>query len=168
MTSRATVTSATPSAATIPVCARRWCSPTFCRLPATRQRLEDHYTQAIALAEMLDHANSLAHALHNGAMGHQIIGDRAATFAAADRAAVLAEKFGLTHWRASSAVLRGWATAVGSGVAEAARVIDAELGAATAVRSAAAILSGRGGRGHAGSRPRRPTVSRILIAPLRG
>ncbi len=92
----------------------------------------NHYTQAIALAEMLDHANSLGHALHNGAMGHQIIGDRAATFVAADRAAVLAEKFGLTLWRASSAVLRGWATAVGSGVADAARVIDAELGAATA------------------------------------
>jgi tetratricopeptide (TPR) repeat protein len=35
-------------------------------------------------------------------------------------------------WRAGSLVLAGWATAVGSGIADAARVIEAEIGNATA------------------------------------
>ena len=65
-------------------------------------------------------------------MAHQLGGDREATFAAAQRAADLAEKFGLSPWRASSLVLKGWATAVGSGVAEAAQLIDAEIDKATA------------------------------------
>ncbi len=41
------------------------------------------------------------------------------------RAAALAEKFGLLPWRASSLLLTAWATAVGAGVADAARLIDA-------------------------------------------
>jgi predicted ATPase len=43
----------------------------------------------------------------------------------------LAEKFGLLPWRAGSLLLTGWATAVGSGIAEAARLIDAEIHNAT-------------------------------------
>jgi predicted ATPase len=45
----------------------------------------------------------------------------------------LAERYGLPPWRASCLVLTGWATAIGSGVAGAARLIDAEIGNATAV-----------------------------------
>ena len=89
--------------------------------------------QAVALAEMLDHPNSLAHGLHNSGIGHQLGTDREATFTAAQRAAGLAEKFGLMPWRASSLVLTAWATAVGSGIADAARLIDAEIGKATAI-----------------------------------
>jgi len=89
--------------------------------------------QALALAESLDHPNSLAHALHNGGIGYQLGADRDATFAAAHRALGLAEKFGLLPWRASSLVLAGWATAIGSGVADAVRLIEAEIGNATAV-----------------------------------
>ena len=59
--------------------------------------------------------------------------DREATFDAAHRAVALAEKFGLLPWRASSLVLVGWATATGSGVADAVRLIDAEIADATAV-----------------------------------
>lgn len=51
----------------------------------------------------------------------------------AQRAVGLAEKFGLMPWRASSLVLTAWATAVGAGVADAARLIDTEIGNATAV-----------------------------------
>jgi class 3 adenylate cyclase/tetratricopeptide (TPR) repeat protein len=91
------------------------------------------FAQAISLAEMLDHPNSLAHGLHNSGIGRQLAADRDATFAAAHRAAELAQKFGLMPWRAGSLVLAAWATAIGSGVAEAARVIDAEIGNATAV-----------------------------------
>jgi class 3 adenylate cyclase/tetratricopeptide (TPR) repeat protein len=91
------------------------------------------YAQAIALAELLDHPNSLAHGLHNCGTGCQIGADRDATFTAAHRAAELAEKFGLLPWRAGSLVLMGWATAIGSGVADAARLIDAEIANATAI-----------------------------------
>jgi predicted ATPase/class 3 adenylate cyclase len=83
--------------------------------------------RALALAEALDHPNSLAHALHNGAIGHQLGADRDATFVAAHRTVALAEKFGLMPWRAGSLVLAGWATAIGSGIADAARLIDAEI-----------------------------------------
>jgi class 3 adenylate cyclase/tetratricopeptide (TPR) repeat protein len=93
---------------------------------------DDSYAQALALAERLDHPNSLAHALHNGALRLQLAGDRDAAFAAADSAAALAEKFGLLQWRASSLVIAAWATAIGAGVADAARLIDAEIGKATA------------------------------------
>ena len=90
------------------------------------------FAQAVALAEMLDQPNSLAHGLHNSGIGYQLGGNRDAAYAAAHRAAGLAEKFGLMPWRAGSLVLAGWATAVGAGVADAARRIDAEIDNATA------------------------------------
>ena len=92
-----------------------------------------HLAQAITFAEMLDHPNSLAHGLHSAGIGHQLVCDREATFNAARRALGLAEKFGLPPWRASSLVLIGWANATGSGIAEAARLIEAEIEGATAV-----------------------------------
>jgi class 3 adenylate cyclase/tetratricopeptide (TPR) repeat protein len=96
-----------------------------------REGADDILARGIALAEALDHRNSLAHALHNAAMGHQFGGDRERTFLFAQRAAALAEKFGLLPWLASSLVIMGWASAVGPGVAEAARLIDAEISKAT-------------------------------------
>ena len=87
--------------------------------------------QGIALAESLNHPFSLAHALHNAALGLQLGGDRDATLAAAQRAAALAEKFGLYAYGASSSVLAGWASATGSAIADAAGVIDAKIAAAT-------------------------------------
>ena len=89
-------------------------------------------TAGIALAETLDHANTLGHALNNFSICLQLMGDREATFAAAHRGVVLAEKFGLLPWRAGSLLLTGWASAVGSGIADAARLVDAELDNATA------------------------------------
>jgi class 3 adenylate cyclase/tetratricopeptide (TPR) repeat protein len=103
------------------------------QLTGDGQKATQHYAQSLALAEMLDHPNSLAHALHNCGIGHQLGAHRDATLTAARRAVGLAEKFGLAPWRASSQVLASWATAVGSGIADAARVIDAEIGNATTV-----------------------------------
>ncbi len=103
------------------------------QLSGDGQKAAQHYAQSLALAEMLDHPNSLAHALHNCGIGHQLGADHDATLAAARRAVGLAEKFGLAPWRASSLVLSSWATAVGSGIADAARLIDAEIGNATTV-----------------------------------
>jgi class 3 adenylate cyclase/tetratricopeptide (TPR) repeat protein len=88
--------------------------------------------QGIGIAEALDHPNSLAHALHNFGICTQLAGDRDATYALARRAVSVAEKFGLMPWRAGSLLLAAWATAVGSGVPDAARTVDAEINNATA------------------------------------
>jgi tetratricopeptide (TPR) repeat protein len=104
-----------------------------CQLSGEEQHARQHFTQAIALAEVLDHPNSLAHGLHSTGMGHQLGGDRGAAYATAHRAATLAEKFGLLPWRASSLILVGWATASGAASADAVRLIDAEIANATAV-----------------------------------
>ena len=97
------------------------------------QKAARHYAQSLALADILDHPNSLAHSLHNCGIGYQLAANRDTTLAMARRAVGLAEKFGLAPWRASSLVLIGWATAVGSGIADATRLIDAEIGNATTV-----------------------------------
>jgi tetratricopeptide (TPR) repeat protein len=114
------------------VCAHAQCGNAQ-QLAGVAREARQSFAQAIALAEVLGHPNSLAHGLHNSAIGHQIGADREATFAAAHRAVGLAEKYGLPPWRASSLVLTAWATAIGSGIADAARLIDAEIGHATAV-----------------------------------
>jgi tetratricopeptide (TPR) repeat protein len=114
------------------VCAHSQCGNSL-QLAGDRQKAAQSLAQAVTLAEMLDHPNSLAHGLHNCGIGHQLGGDREATFTTAHRALGLAEKFGLSPWRASSVVVTSWATAIGSGVADAVRRIDAEIGNATAV-----------------------------------
>jgi class 3 adenylate cyclase/tetratricopeptide (TPR) repeat protein len=114
------------------VCAHAQCGNSW-QLSGEEQQARQHFTQAIALAEMLDHPNSLGHGLHNIGIGHQLGGDREATYTAAHRAAALAEKFNLPPWRASSLILVGWATATGAGLADAVRLIDAEIANATAV-----------------------------------
>jgi class 3 adenylate cyclase/tetratricopeptide (TPR) repeat protein len=113
------------------VCAHVQCGNAL-QLAGETQQAAQSLAQAFALAERLDHPNSLAHALHNGGIGLQLGADRDATFTAAHRAVGLAEKYGLLPWRAGSLVLAGWATAIGSGVADAARLIDAEIDNANA------------------------------------
>jgi tetratricopeptide (TPR) repeat protein len=113
------------------VCAHIQCGNSW-RLSGDEQQARPHFTQGIALAEMLDHPNSLAHGLHNVGIGYQLGGDREATYAAAHRAAALADKFALPPWRASSLILAGWASAGGAGAADAVRLIDTEIANATA------------------------------------
>jgi hypothetical protein len=110
------------------VCAHSQCGNSL-QLAGDEQGAAQNVAQAVALAEILD---SLAHGLHNSGIGHQLGGDRDAADTAAHRAAGLAEKFGLVPWRAGSLVLASWATGIGSGIADAVRVIDAEIGKATA------------------------------------
>jgi len=113
------------------VCAHAQCGNAR-QLSGDAQQARPHFTQAVSLAEMLDHPNSLAHGLHSTAMGHQLGCDREAAYAAAHRAVGLAEKFGLPPWRASSLILVGWATANGASSVDAVRLIDAEIANATA------------------------------------
>jgi class 3 adenylate cyclase/tetratricopeptide (TPR) repeat protein len=93
---------------------------------------EQGAARGLALAEALDHPNTLAHALHNIAICHQLAGDRDAVHAAASRGAALVLKFGLMQWRANCLLHTAWATAVGDGIADAARLVDAEIASATA------------------------------------
>jgi predicted ATPase len=97
-----------------------------------REQAQESGAAGTALAEALDHPNSLGHAFHNLGICLQLGGDREASFAAANRAVALAQKFALLPWRAGSLLLTAWATAVGSGIADAARLIDAEIDNATA------------------------------------
>ncbi|WP_426435880.1 ATP-binding protein [Bradyrhizobium genosp. P] len=114
------------------VCAHAQCGNSW-QLSGQELHARQHFAQAIALAEMLEHPNSLAHGLHNTGIGHQLGGDREATCTAAHRAATLADKFDLPPWRASSLILVGWATATGAASADAVRLIDTEIANATAV-----------------------------------
>jgi class 3 adenylate cyclase/tetratricopeptide (TPR) repeat protein len=114
------------------VCAHAQCGNAW-QLSGDGQQARQHFTQAMALAETLDHPNSLAHGLHSTGMGHQLGGDREAAYTAAHRAVALADKFSLPPWRASSLILVGWATATGAADTNAVRLIDAEIAAATAV-----------------------------------
>jgi class 3 adenylate cyclase/tetratricopeptide (TPR) repeat protein len=113
------------------VCAHSQCGNAL-QLAGDPQGSERSFAQTVALAEMLDHPNSLAHGLHGFAMGHQLGGNRDEAYTAGRRAAGLAEKYGLLPWRASCLVIASWAAAIGSGVADAVRVIDAEIGNASA------------------------------------
>jgi class 3 adenylate cyclase/tetratricopeptide (TPR) repeat protein len=113
------------------VCAELCCAMAV-QTSGDRDQSKTTAARGVALAERLDHPNSLAHGLHNFSIASQLAGDREATFAAANRAVALAQKFGLTPWRAGSLLLVAWATAVSSGIADAARLVDAEIGNATA------------------------------------
>jgi class 3 adenylate cyclase/tetratricopeptide (TPR) repeat protein len=103
------------------------------QLAGDRLAAKQVLAQGITLAELLDHPNTLCHGLHNGAINHQLAGDREATLALASRAAALAQKFDLPLWRSSSLILTAWATAIGVGFVEAVQLIDGEIGRATAV-----------------------------------
>jgi class 3 adenylate cyclase/tetratricopeptide (TPR) repeat protein len=113
------------------VCAEVCCVMAM-RMVGDATDAEQAAARGLALAEALDHPNTLAHCLNNIAIGQQLAGERDGAYAAASRAAALAQKFGLTQWRAGSLVLTAWATAVGAGIADAARLVDAEIGNATA------------------------------------
>jgi predicted ATPase/class 3 adenylate cyclase len=101
------------------------------QLSSDRDLAKESIARALALAEALDQPNSLARALYDSAMCYQLLTDREVTFAAAQRVAALAEKFGLLPYRAGSLLLMAWASALGAGVAEAAQVIESEIDKAT-------------------------------------
>ena len=101
-------------------------------LAARPDEAAEAYERGLGLAETLDHPNTVAFALINLGQSRRIAGEREAVLAAARRAAQLADKFQLRMWGPSGLLLAAWATAVGSGVADAARVVDAELDKAMA------------------------------------
>jgi tetratricopeptide (TPR) repeat protein len=115
------------------------------QMSGDQDQAKDILSKGIALAEALDHPNSLAQALQMGAISRQFAGDRESTYALARRVAALAEKYGLSRWSLGSLLLMAWAGAVGSGVADAARLIDAEIDKATAAVPETPYLLGLAG-----------------------
>ena len=102
------------------------------QLSGEPDQAKESVARGLAIGEALDHPNSIGHALMNGMIAFQLVGNRDATLAAARRASALAEKYGLLPLRGSSALLTAWVDAVGPGIADAARIVDAEIGKATA------------------------------------
>jgi class 3 adenylate cyclase/tetratricopeptide (TPR) repeat protein/energy-coupling factor transporter ATP-binding protein EcfA2 len=121
------------------------CSALALEMSGERERSGDLQARGLALAETLDHPNTIAHGLYNLAMCAQLVGDRTTTAEHAQRAVALAEKFGLQAWRAGSLLLLAWASATGTGAAEAARVFDAEIDSATRVGPVPQVYLGLAG-----------------------
>ena len=88
---------------------------------------EDYMARSLQLAEALDQPNDQAFALYIGGVSHQLVANRDATLEFARRSVTISEKFGLAPIRATSLILVAWATAMGGAVADAARLIDAEI-----------------------------------------
>ena len=114
------------------VCAHSQCGNAL-HLAGDRDRAAGILAQAVAIAEQLDHPNSLAHALHNCGIAHQVVNDREAVSVVVQRGVALIERFGLMQWRAGNMILAAWADAMGDGVAAASRVMDVEIENAAAV-----------------------------------
>ena len=96
-------------------------------LAGDRERAAGILAQAVAIAEKLDHPNTLAHALHNCGIAYQVVADREALANTAQRGVALTSRYGLMQWRAANLILTAWADAIGDGVAASARVLDAEI-----------------------------------------
>jgi predicted ATPase len=98
-----------------------------------RDRAASILAQAVAIAERLDHPNSLAHALHNCGIAHQLGADREAASIVVQRGVALTERFGLMQWRAGNLILAAWVDGIGDGAPAASRVMEAEIVNAAAV-----------------------------------
>jgi class 3 adenylate cyclase/predicted ATPase len=92
------------------VCAHAVRGLGFCVAGALEQARES-VTQAVRLAELLEHPPSLAHALSDAAITWQIAGDRAASDDMARRTVELADKYSLAHHRVIGRFLSGWSQA---------------------------------------------------------
>jgi class 3 adenylate cyclase/tetratricopeptide (TPR) repeat protein len=117
------------------VCAHGMCALAH-QMAGEAKQAEKYIARCLEIGEALDQPNSLGMALYVKAILHQSAGDREATLSFARRAVTVSEKFGLLPWRAGSLILTAWATAVGDDLADAARLVDAEIGAATGAGSA--------------------------------
>jgi class 3 adenylate cyclase/tetratricopeptide (TPR) repeat protein len=101
---------------------------------------------AVALAEALDHPNSLAHALWELALLNQLIGIRENVLTASRRVTGLTEKYGLAPYRTSGLLLLAWAEAATEpALAKAAQIFDAEIDNTIAVSPLPQYFLGLGG-----------------------
>ncbi len=101
--------------------------------------------RSLSLAEELKHPPSLAHALQNGLIIHQIAGDHETVNQLAQRAFVLAEKYNFPPQRAHAVMHSGWTRAIRSDSDAGLELMEAEYPRASAMgplfRYYAAILA---------------------------
>jgi len=83
--------------------------------------------QSVRLAETLDHPPSLAHALIDGVMVHQIARDRDATLRMARRTLELADKYSFGPQQRSGSFLYGWAQASGPDLAAGLAIMESQF-----------------------------------------
>ncbi len=117
------------------VCAHSMCGLAYQEIGEPKAA-DEYLARSLKLGEALDQPNDQAFALYIGGICRQLVADRDATLEFARRSVTISEKFGLLPWRAGSLVLVAWATAMGGAVADAARLIDAEIEQATKAGSA--------------------------------
>ena len=117
------------------VCAHAICGLAY-QTNGAPKLAEEYMARSLELGEALDQPSDQAFALNIGGMSRQLVADHEATLEFARRSVTISEKFGLLYLRASSLILVAWATAIGGAVAEAARLIDAEIGQATSASPA--------------------------------
>ena len=89
--------------------------------------------EAVSLAERLNHPHSLAHALQNTVMTHQITGDYDAVDKSGHRLLELAEKYNFPPQRAHVRMLSGWAHAIGQDSRQGLELMEAEFPRASAI-----------------------------------
>ena len=89
--------------------------------------------QALSLADTLKHPHSLAHALQNAALAHQVAGDHEALDRMAQRAIELADKYNFPPQRAHALILSGWVQAIGQERSQGLELMEAEFPRASAI-----------------------------------
>jgi class 3 adenylate cyclase/tetratricopeptide (TPR) repeat protein len=89
--------------------------------------------QSLSLADTLKHPHSLAHALQNALIAHQVAGEHEALDRIAQRALELADKYNFPPQRAHALILSGWARAVGQDSDQGLELMEAEYARAVAI-----------------------------------
>jgi predicted ATPase len=89
--------------------------------------------EALSLAHSLKHPHSLAHALQNVAIAHQVACDHEALNRIAEDAIELADKYNFPPQRAHAAILSGWARAMGQDSGAGLESMEAEFARAIAI-----------------------------------
>jgi tetratricopeptide (TPR) repeat protein len=107
------------------VCAYCVQAMTLC-LSGTLGQVKTCFEQALSLADTLKHPHSLAHALQNAALAHQVAGDHEALERIAQRAIEIADKYNFPPQRAHAVILSGWARAVGQDSEKGLELMEAE------------------------------------------
>jgi tetratricopeptide (TPR) repeat protein len=126
------------------VCAHQMHAQTLC-LSGFISEAKKSLEQAVSLAETLKHPHSLALALLNVTVVHQMIGDHEMVHRVGQRLIELAEKYNFPPQRAHALLLCGWATTFGTDVDAGVELMEAEYPRASAMgpffRHYAALLA---------------------------
>jgi class 3 adenylate cyclase/tetratricopeptide (TPR) repeat protein len=114
------------------VCAHCVQAMTLC-LSGTLGQVNSCLEQALSLADALKHPHSLAHALQNAALAHQLSGNHEALDRVSQRAIELADKYNFPPQRAHAVMLSGWLQAVGQDSEQGLELMETEFARGAAI-----------------------------------